>query len=177
MILARWLRPDLLVRAIEEIDFEWLKAHGVHGLLLDVDNTIVPWRSREIPAEKRQWIEEAKKQFAMCLLSNTIFMDRIRYLAQELAVPFVARAFWGRKPFPGGFRAALSRIGLPPEQVAMIGDQVFADVLGGKIVGCVTVLVDPVAPGNDFIATKLVRGIESRLRRRWWRQQQEAEMR
>ncbi len=172
MSLARWLRPDLLVHALEDIEFDWLQDRGVRGLLLDVDNTIVPWRSREIPPQKRAWIDEAKKRFSVCLLSNTIFFDRIRYLSDELGVSFVARAFWGRKPFPGGFRAALARIGVPANEAAMIGDQVFADILGGKIVGCVTILVDPVAPGNEFLGTRLVRWVERTLRERWWAEQE-----
>ena len=172
MSLASWLRPDLLVRAIEDIDFDWLEARGVRGLLLDVDNTIVPWRSREIPPEKRQWIEEAKRRFPVCLLSNTIFMDRIRYLSGELGLDFVARAIWGRKPFPGGFRAALARIGVPASEAVMIGDQVFADLLGGKIIGCVTVLVDPVSKANEFPVTRIVRLLERRLRERWWAEQE-----
>ena len=172
MTLARWLRPDLLVHAIEEIDFDWLEGRNVRGLLLDVDNTIVPWRSREIPDEKRSWIEQAKSRFAVCLLSNTIFMDRLRHIASELGVDFVARAFCGRKPFPGGFREALRRIDIPASQAAMIGDQVFADVLGGKLVGCVTVLVDPVSPTNEFIGTRIVRCVERRLRERWWTEQE-----
>ncbi|MBC7288214.1 MAG: YqeG family HAD IIIA-type phosphatase [Armatimonadetes bacterium] len=168
------MRPDLLVHAIEEIDLDWLHARGVRGLLLDVDNTILAWRSRTIPDAKRAWIEAAKRRFRVCLLSNTIFMDRIRYVSRELGVDFVARAIFGRKPWSGGFRAALRKLGLQPQEAAMIGDQVFSDILGGNCVGCITVLVDPVDPRSEFIVTRLVRYAEAPLRRKWWQEWEEA---
>jgi HAD superfamily phosphatase (TIGR01668 family) len=167
MSLAAWLRPDLMVEGVEDIDLDWLARRGIRGLLLDLDNTLTPWRSWELPPAKRAWVEATKGRFAVCLLSNTVFLRRLRYLAAQLGVPWVACWGWGRKPLLGGVRAALRRIGVPAHQAAIVGDQVFADVLAGKRAGLVTILVSPVAGGEDFVTTLLVRRLEAGLRRRW----------
>ncbi|GAB1379866.1 HAD-IIA family hydrolase [Pararhodobacter aggregans] len=59
------------------------------------------------------------------------------HYAHALPVPV---EFHG-KPYPGAFEAALRALELPPARVAMVGDTLHTDVLGGRMAGCGTVLV------------------------------------
>lgn len=166
-VLASRLRPDLMVGALEDVDLDWLAHRDIRGILLDVDNTLTPWRSRQVSQAKRRWIRAARAQFAICLLSNTIFLGRLRGIADELDLPYVG--CWGltRKPLPWGVRAALAKIRVPARHACIIGDQVFADILAGKMLGITTILVEPVQRGNEFIGTRLIRLLEERLRGAW----------
>ncbi|MGD9519835.1 MAG: YqeG family HAD IIIA-type phosphatase [Armatimonadota bacterium] len=167
MGLCRWLRPDLIVRAMEDVDLDALAARGIRGILLDVDNTLTRWQSTEVGEEKRRWVEAAKARFSLCLLSNTFFSGRLRDLGETLGVPYIG--CWGlnRKPLRGGFMAALGKIGADASEACMIGDQIFADVLGAKRSGLMAILVDPVDPATEFLGTRLMRLIERPMRRKW----------
>ena len=168
MCVAKLLRPDLYVRALEEVDLDWLAERGVKGVLVDVDNTLVPWKSREVSEAKKEWIARAKERFGgVCLLSNTIFGKRLKYLGETLGLAYVSRWGLGRKPSSGGLRAALAILGVEPSQAVMIGDQIFADVWAGKNGGVTTVLVDPEDPEKEFPSTRALRIFERGLRRRW----------
>lgn len=151
--------PDQYVEALEDVDLDDLAAAGIKGLLIDRDKTLTDWRSRDISEAKRAWIIEAKKRFAICIVSNTIFGKGVRAVSSVLEIPYVARWGWGRKPFPGGMRVALSIIGCRAEETAMIGDQLFTDIWGGNALGMKTILVMP-APGPEFIGTMFVRFFE-----------------
>ncbi|MCB1390622.1 MAG: HAD hydrolase-like protein [Rhodobacteraceae bacterium] len=59
------------------------------------------------------------------------------HYAHALPVPV---EFHG-KPYPGALAAALAALDLPPARVAMVGDTLHTDVLGGRAAGCGTVLV------------------------------------
>ncbi len=166
------LKPDLIVRGVENVDLEELWQRGIRAIILDVDNTLTAWRSEHIPAEKLQWIQRAKQRFKMCLLSNTIFMRRLRRLGERLGIPYVGRWGLGRKPFRGGVSHALALMGADPRHTAIIGDQVFADVLAGKRMGMLTILVDPVAPEREMVLTRFWRVLERPLRRVWAEEQQ-----
>ena len=154
------LCPDQIAQRLEHIDQQALVEKGIRGLVIDLDNTLTPWRACEIAPERLDWIQQAKQRFAICLLSNTISGNRISRLGRELEVPAVGRFFLGRKPFAGGFRAALCHTGTTPQQTAMIGDQLVADILGGNRVGMYTILVRPLAP-HEFFLTRLNRPLEA----------------
>jgi predicted HAD superfamily phosphohydrolase YqeG len=56
-------------------------------------------------------------------------------------------------------------MGTPARQTALIGDQLFTDILGGNLVGMYTILVDPLS-SQEFPTTKLVRRLERLVRAR-----------
>lgn len=158
-------RPDIIVDRLEHLDQDDLWDRGVRGIILDLDNTLCAWHGSEVGPERRAWIERAKGRFKLCVLSNTIKYRRLRRIGEMVGIPTVGRWGLGRKPLGGGFRAALKVMGTRPEETAMVGDQVFADVLGGNRSGLLTVWV-PVLDKCEFISTRLFRGLERRVLRR-----------
>lgn len=165
---AEKLRPDAVFRRVEDINPDWLAAQGIRAVLLDLDNTLTAWRSEELPESKRQWVEELKTRFGVCLVSNTVFGGRLRRVGQRLGIPVVGRWGLGRKPGTGGLRDAMRLLGAKPEETVMIGDQVFTDVLAGKRAGVMTILVEPVDRRREFFGTRLARLRERGLWERWW---------
>ncbi len=155
------LKPDFVAADLPAVNQDVLWARGVRAVLLDLDNTLAPWRSRDIPLSHREWVRQAQKRFSVCILSNTIKARRLRDVGAMLEVPTVGRWGIGRKPLQGGFAVALRLAGADAAQTAMIGDQLFTDILGGNRLGLVTVLVAPLSE-REFFSTRLVRGLESR---------------
>jgi len=158
-------KPDIIVDRLEHLDLDDLWARGIRGLVLDLDNTLCFWGTCDISPERRAWVEAAKTRFKVCILSNTIKSRRLRTVGEMLGLPTVGRWGCGRKPFRGGFRAALKITGTAPAATAMIGDQIFADVLGGNRSGLLTVWV-PLLGAREFISTRCIRGLERRVLRR-----------
>ena len=161
--MERWLRrlcPTWVARRLEEITPEWLAAQGIRALLLDLDNTLVPWHGIEPTPEALGWLESLRRaQVAMCLTSNTHRPKRLAAIAQAMAVPFEPGC---AKPRPGGILRALKRIAATAGEAALVGDQIFTDILGGNSAGVRTVLVPPLSP-REFVGTRLV----SRTAERW----------
>ncbi|MCE5322480.1 YqeG family HAD IIIA-type phosphatase [bacterium] len=152
-------RPDQYVRNISEIDLVVLRQSGYEALMLDLDNTILPWASSQVPESSRCWVESAKAMgMKMCIISNTHNPKRLDAVARELGISCVFRAL---KPRPHGFNNALKMLGCKAENCVVVGDQLLTDILGGNWACMHTILVEPMHP-KEFIGTKL-----SRLLERW----------
>lgn len=157
--LIRKLRPSLCVDAVTDLDPAALWRDGLRGAAIDFDNTLVAWDAREPTAEVRAWLERMRDQgFRLIILSNAGRTSRVRPLAEEVGIAHLGRA---GKPFWIAYRRALRQLELPAEQVAMIGDQLMTDVLGGNRAGLFTVLVRPIR-NRDFVLTRFNRALERR---------------
>jgi HAD superfamily phosphatase (TIGR01668 family) len=159
------LAPDELAHRVADIELARLRSQGIEGIVLDVDNTLVPWGTCDIDEETESWVRRAKQDFAVCLLSNSVRGRRMRALARRLGVPGISVWGLGRKPFGGGLRRALRLMGTAPRQTAMIGDQLLADILGGNRVGMHTVWVRRISE-REFVTTRAARPIERLCARR-----------
>lgn len=156
--LRRWCRPDIVVASVQEIDPEALRARGIRALLLDLDNTLVMWRSCDLRAEVSAWVERARGAgLRLCIVSNSSSARRVEPVAQQLGIPYTARA---AKPSRRAFRRAAALLGVEPSQAAVVGDQLFTDVLGGNRAGMLTVLVNPINRNREFISTRIMRLVE-----------------
>lgn len=150
------LRPDHYYTSVRAIDLAGLRASGVSALLIDVDNTVSPHHSSVVIPEMREWLASlSARGFTARLVSNNWHGD-LQDRAAALGIPVVGKA---QKPLTRGFRRAAREIGASPEQCAVIGDQIFTDILGGNLFGATTVLVQPVSP-VDLPHTRVLRRLE-----------------
>jgi len=153
------LLPDLYYANVLAIDLAMLAQKGVDTLLVDLDNTIVPRDTNEITPAHRDWaVSLIDAGFRVCLVSNN-WHERVRRVADELGFALVSKAV---KPMPFAFLRALKKVGSNRRSAAVVGDQVFTDVLGGNLLGMTTVLVMPLSR-SDLPHTLLLRRIESAL--------------
>jgi uncharacterized protein len=159
------LRPDAWHRSVLSLTPEWLAARGLEALLVDIDNTIAVWRSTDVSPEVREWLRQVREAgVAICILSNSRRPRRCKRIAADLDLPYI---HWAGKPRVGGFRRALGLLGRTgPAGVAMVGDQLFTDILGGNRAGLYTVFVD-VLSQYEFTGTKLLRPLERWILRRY----------
>ncbi|MBN1590464.1 MAG: YqeG family HAD IIIA-type phosphatase [Pirellulales bacterium] len=161
--MLRWFKPDLRLACVEQLDIGLLRHLEIDALLLDVDCTLTQYGSETVPEAIVAWVDSLRGEgVGLCLVSNGRG-PRIETVAGRLGVPFVAPAL---KPLPRGCRAALVQTGFDRRRTAMVGDQVFADVMAGRLAGLFTVLVDPIHPELEPWYTRLKRPLEKLLVRR-----------
>jgi hypothetical protein len=155
----------MYVDSLLDIPLEELSAAGLRAFIFDLDNTITEWNSQELRAEVEAWFKIIKERgFKACILSNN-GEQRIIQIAQRLGIPFIHRA---RKPLRGSFLQAVALMEVNASEVAVIGDQIFTDVLGGNRAGLYTILVKPLAR-REFYGTKISRAMEFFVLRRYHR--------
>ena len=152
-----WLQPNLILNSVQDITPELLQTHNLRSLLLDVDSTLKRYRATEISPETIRWIESLKEaDIQFCLLSNGR-KYRIRPIAEQIDIPFIAPAM---KPTPFGCQAAIKTMGFDPTSTAIVGDQVFADILAGKLAKIFTILITPIHPEEERWYTRIKRPAE-----------------
>jgi len=133
--------PDLFVKNIQDIDLDVLLKRNIKGLILDIENTLVPTYMKEADKDVIKWIKFVKKSgFKICIVSNAS-KSRVKKFNEKLKLFAVYRA---TKPITRGFEKAKRLMKLSNKEIAVIGDQVFTDILGGNIKGMYTVLVKPI---------------------------------
>jgi HAD superfamily phosphatase (TIGR01668 family) len=154
--------PDIYQKSIYTIDYQKLYDRGIRCLLFDLDNTLVPV-SIKVPNKKiKDLFNEIKeKGFKIILFSNS-HKKRLKVFKDELEVDCCASAC---KPFSKKFLAVLKEYNYNVSEVAIIGDQLLTDILGGNKVGITTILVNPVSP-KDALTTKIMRYYERKIIRK-----------
>ena len=147
-IFRELLQPSALYEKVEDIPLEELAYKGFNTLLLDVDNTILPFNARAISLQKRSWIKKAKTlNMKVYLLSNNSKQRRIERVAQELDTTGL---FFAMKPSPCSVSELMRDKNINPDQAIVIGDQLLTDVILGKWLKLYTILVDPIDKSSSF---------------------------
>lgn len=150
------LCPRLIISSLQDINIDTLTDNGIRGVIFDLDNTIIPWDSPLMgPIETEVIKNLINNGFKICLVSNNRNY-RVREIAGLFNIPFVSRAY---KPAKSGFRQAALIMELAPAEVAVVGDQLYTDILGGNRLGMYTIWVKPLS-SREFIGTKVTRQLE-----------------
>ena len=156
--MLRRFSPSESLATVEEVNLAALRGSGKRLILLDVDNTLLPWRGDDIPSTVHEWLSEGKSLgLEFCILSNTRHPERLIGLSERLGVPYIRSKF---KPSRRMYLMALEKHGCKPEEAVMVGDQLLTDVLGANRSGIDAIWIRPVGK-REFIGTRLVsRNIE-----------------
>ncbi len=152
------LQPDLILgKSVLGITPELLIQKRLKGLVLDVDETIVPVGRKRLDPEVEAWARDIQAIVPLSLVSNNVGYERIKTIAEGMNVSFIASA---GKPSRRKLRKAATEMGLPFEQIAMVGDRLFTDVLAGNRLGLFTILVQPMLEPNSRDPKNLLRNAE-----------------
>ncbi len=153
---AKWNRNSSIIN----IAHKEISSKGIKVLLIDVDGTIVPGRNTKVDAYVKAWIKEASNYFKLHLVSNNPSRKRIKNIADQLDLSFTYKA---GKPRIYALRKYISEINVNINEVAIIGDRIFTDILAGNRLGLYTILVKPIKPIGEQNHTFLVQMIESKV--------------
>ena len=151
------LLPKQVVRDIHEIDFRKLKALGVSALILDIDDTLIPREVNDVYPPVFEWVQARKEEgFRLCLTSNSRHPLRVKYFSESLGIPAM---HFSLKPLPFAFWRSLEILKARPEEAAMIGDQLFMDILGANLLNIYSIYIDHGKP-ETFLPRIWMRDLE-----------------
>ena len=156
--------PNLYYKKVEEITIEILLKNKIKLLILDVDNTLIDYY-KNLSEEVKQWTKEMKGQgIKLYILSNTNNKEKVETVAKELQIPY---KYFAMKPLKKGFKNIQKETNIKPEKIAVVGDQIFTDVLGGNRSNMFTILVDPIDNKKDYWYTAWKRPIENKIKNKY----------
>lgn len=159
--------PTVMAPKAYDITPEMLRSMGIQGLILDIDNTLTT-HDHPIPDERIfVWLEKMRSAKVRLILLSNNHPPRVEPFAKRLGLAFEAD---GKKPLPGGYRRAASAMGLSPKQAAVVGDQIFTDILGANLAGMPSILVEPFLE-EPFFRFRVKRFLEKGIIKRYRKKQ------
>jgi len=157
------LYPNEHFNNVREIGIEFLQKNQIKALILDVDNTLIDY-DKNLSVETIKWAEDLKEQgIKLYILSNSNKKEKVKTVAEKLQIEY---EYFGKKPLKTGFKKVQKRLQEKPENIGVVGDQIFTDVLGGNRCKMFTILVEPIAE-KDIWITLLKRPIENAIKNRY----------
>ena len=143
----------MITGEITDLTAEFLACKGIKLLMMDFDNTIVPYTT-DIPTEEvQQWLEDMKKSgIQLCVVSNSK-RDRVKKFCAARGIDCITHA---KKPFSKGIKECLSRYQLPASACALVGDQIYTDTLGANCASVQSILVKAIDNHNFWLKARHV---------------------
>lgn len=123
-------KADFAFWRVTEITPEFLIKNNIRGLLLDLDNTLTT-HDNPVPGEGvTEWLDSMRSAGIKMVIVSNNHPPRVKPFADMLGLDFVCE---GKKPLSSGFNRAQKRMGIPFSQLAVVGDQIFTDMLGANL--------------------------------------------
>ena len=152
--------PKGYFESVQEITIQYIIKNKIKVLILDVDNTLIDYYEN-LSKEVEEWAKNLRGQgVKLYILSNSNKKEKVEKVAKKLEIPFKNFAM---KPFKKGFLEIQKEIQEEPEHIAVVGDQIFTDILGGNRCNMFTILVDPINQ-KDYWYTAWKRPIENKIK-------------
>ena len=147
------LLPKLITDELTDLTPEILKANHVRLLMLDFDNTIVPYTT-DLPTEKMSaWLQDMNaSDIQLCVVSNSK-RDRVKVFCGKYGIDCITHA---KKPFTKGIKECLEKYGIPAHEAALVGDQIYTDTFGANNAGCMPILVRAIDNHNIWLKLRHV---------------------
>ena len=150
--------PDMYQQSIYTINYKKLKKRGIKCLLFDLNNTLASYEM-DYPTDKlREFMYELEKDFKVIIVSNSN-KDRIRPFKEKLNID---ASFSSKKPLKKKFKKIMNMYNFKDTEIAMIGDEIIADVFGGNRMNFTTILVNSISEVKPFI-NRFIRYIEKKI--------------
>lgn len=139
---------DVEVDSVVELTPKWCVERGIRLLLLDFDNTVVPYTTVEPSEAFTNWLSEVRAAgILVMVVSNSRKSRRVPGFCDSREIPWIIKA---GKPSPHGLKKAMKQMGCTPQETAMAGDQTFTDVIAANAAGVTSVLVKPIDLSNPL---------------------------
>ena len=148
------LLPKIITEKLTDVTPELLREKKIRLLMLDFDNTIVPYTTTNPTQEMENWLKTMNElpDIQLCIVSNSR-NDRVPKFCRERNMEVITHA---KKPFPKGIRECLEKFGIEPKDAALVGDQIFTDTLGANGTGVKSILVEAIENHNFWLKARHV---------------------
>ncbi len=140
-------KPNIKLKRITDVSLSVLNKYNIDSLILDVDNTLSTHHGQVLTDGLEEWLRLMRQNgIKMTVLSNSK-SKRLEPFAKKIGLDYISL---GLKPLPFGFWRALKRLGSKRKNTAIVGDQIFTDIVGGNLVGLKTILLTPIKPETSL---------------------------
>ena len=140
-------KPNIKLKRITDVSLSVLNKYNIDSLILDVDNTLSTHHGQVLTDGLEEWLRLMRQNgIKMTVLSNSK-SKRLEPFAKKIGLDYIGL---GLKPLPFGFWRALKRLGSKRKNTAIVGDQIFTDIVGGNLVGLKTILLTPIKPETSL---------------------------
>lgn len=147
------LLPVLITDALTDLTPELLRGQNIRLLMMDFDNTIVPYTTDVPTREMADWLRNMlESDILLCVVSNS-HNDRVKIFCEKYGLPCITHA---GKPGTKGIRECLEQFEIPAEEAALVGDQIYTDTIGGNRAGVTTILVRAIHNHNFWLKARHV---------------------
>ncbi len=146
------LLPTAIADSITDLTPTFLQQRGIELLMLDFDNTIVPYTTSTPTEEMDAWLQKMASSVTLCVVSNS-HKDRVKVFCKKYGIDCITHA---NKPFSKGIKECLAKYDLPAENCALAGDQIYTDVLGANGAGVQSILVKAIHNHNFWLKARHV---------------------
>ena len=145
--------PTFMTDSLTDLTPAFLQSQGIELLMLDFDNTIVPYTTNVPTPDMEIWLRcMVRIGVQLCVVSNSK-RDRVKIFCKKYGIPCITHA---KKPFSKGIKECLEQFGMKPEQCALVGDQIYTDTLGANGVGVKSILVKAIDNHNFWLKARHV---------------------
>ena len=146
--------PKIITDKLTDITPELLRERKIRLLMLDFDNTIVPYTTTNPTEEMETWLKTMNelKDIQLCIVSNS-HNDRVPQFCRERNIAVITHA---KKPFPKGIQECLQKYNIPAAEAALVGDQIYTDTLGANGADVMPILVKAIDNHNFWLKARHV---------------------
>ena len=157
------LYPNAHLNNVREITTNFLQNNKINALILDVDNTLIDY-DKNLPEETIEWAKELKNNnIKLYILSNTNKKEKVKKVAEKLGIEYM---YFAKKPLKSGFKKVQEKLKESSQNIAVVGDQIFTDIVGGNRCKMFTILVEPIAE-KDIWITMVKRPLENAIKKKY----------
>lgn len=148
------LLPGMLADALTDLTPEQLRQRNIRLLMLDFDNTIVPYTADIPTPEMADWLKRMNtlEDIRLCVVSNS-HNDRVPKFCREYGLDCITHA---KKPFSKGIQECLGKYEISGSEAALVGDQIYTDTLGANCAGVTSILVKAIHNHNFWLKARHV---------------------
>ena len=147
------LLPQMITDSLTDLTPELLRGRNIRLLMMDFDNTIVPYTT-DVPTEKMaDWLRNMlESDVLLCVVSNSR-SSRVPEFCEKYDLPCITRA---RKPGTRGVKECLEQFEIPAEEAALVGDQIYTDTIAGNCSDVTSILVNAIDNHNIWLKLRHV---------------------
>ncbi len=156
-------KPTVKINRITDITPELLGDMHIDTLLLDVDNTLSTFKGESFVDGFEQWRDDMLSRGIKLRILSNAKTHRLNAFAKRAGIEGTGMAL---KPLPFGYFRAARQCGSKIKNTAVVGDQIFTDILGGSLAGVKTFLVEPILLEKEW-SFRFKRRLERRLLKKY----------
>ena len=153
------LNPEFMFISVTDVTIEFLKENNIDTLLLDADNTLSTHHSQEPAKGVPEWIDLMRANGIKLMMVSNSKQKRVEPFANKLGLQF---EYLSLKPLGKGVSRAIKRLGADKKRTALVGDQIFTDVIATKLCGIHSIFVKYMKAEEKF-SFKVRRNLEKRI--------------